>query len=446
MKINDEVILDIQDIGVNGEGVAFLNNKPVFVPFCLPTEKVQAVITKITDKYYIAKLTNVLIKSNNRIEPLCPYFYQCGGCSLQHLDYENQLKFKTNLVKQNIKKYANIDAKILPCISSENTYFYRNKLEFKIGKKSDLKNSYKLGFYKLNSNCIVPLITCKLCESWVDNVILCLNNYIKFVTENSKYYANFFDTISSVVVRYLGKNLTITFVTKSKQFLCKDFLINQLKIYFKNFNLLHNINTTSFQFGKTFKVLHGSISNNYQTLSVNHKISADSFVQVNEDIQNKIYKQVLNEVSTNANIVDAYSGAGLLSAIISKKAKKVLAVEIIENAVNDAKILLQNNGITNVEAICGDCAKILPKLLSSDTNYQVILDPPRSGCDKNIVDALSISTNIEKIIYISCASTTLARDLKILMQNGKYKIKYIQPFDMFPQTSHIETLLVLEKV
>lgn len=453
MQKNDELIVTIQNLGANGEGVAVLDDMPIFIPFALPNEKVKIKILKVLKNFCYAKLLEVLDSSKDRVEPKCPVFTKCGGCQLQHLDYAKQLEFKRELVANNFKKFANLSFDVSECEPSKNEYDYRNKLSLPVGvnyqKMGDkIIPQNVLGLYAINSNRIVPTNTCDITGEWCKELVCIALEYLEKSGEKS--FDNTMQTgnIKHLVARYLDGNLMLTVVSKLGKIKSPNLLIDLLKTKFQNFSLFVNTNSknTNVILSEKFELLYGSSTQKLNTYGINYEISPQSFLQVNFDIQNKIYQLVLDNIESNTQVINAYSGAGLLTAILSQKAKQVYGVEIAKSAHDNANKLALDNNIGNITNICADCAVEMPLLAKKLdlSNLMVVLDPPRKGCDERVLQSI-LEASPKTIIYISCNSATLARDVKLLMDSKQYKIDFIKPFDMFPQTRNVETVLKLSK-
>lgn len=445
MEKNENINATIINYGCNAEGVTKINGQTVFVPYSLIGENVEGVIIKANSKYGIAKITNIDNKSAERINPPCPYYTKCGGCQLQHTNYENALKIKTEIVQNAITNIGKINYHVPQTIASENEYHYRNKIAMPINPKTK-----KLGMYRLGSHNIIDIENCILQKDNITTLIETINHYLD-ITKNSIY-----DEITKkgllkgIVAREVDDSIMITIVINGDDLSDKDLLTHLLKSKFNNMGLSLNINKLNNNVILTDKFVnvYGLNSIEKTEFGITYNINNQSFMQVNDKVKTAMYQKIFEEIK-NDIVIDAYSGAGLLSAMISKNCKKVYGIEIVAAATKLANELKQKNKITNLTNINGDCANELPKILNKLTgnekeNLTIILDPPRKGCDKKVLDAI-LTASPSKIIYMSCDPSTLARDLNNLLTNGNYKIKFIQPYDMFPQTKHIETLAVLEK-
>ena len=418
--------LDVIDVGTNGKGVAKLQGLVYFVPFVNKGEKIVAKKLKIEKNYCECELVKVISPSKDRAKPVCKYFGSCGGCQLQHMNRESQLNFKTNEVYQTLAKNLGKNLNVLPCVGL-NEYGYRNKVNFTI------KNN-KLCFAGINKQ-FLEIDNCPLFVEDLSNIIKCVN---KFLSESEHNFI-------AVHFRCLKEVYQITFVSEQKKCVNMDLLINllqELKINFSlnvSFNSLKNssnITTETFcVFGK--KELENC------TFGITYNVLPSSFLQVNETIQNEIYNDINSAISSSNKVINAYGGAGVLSAMIAKKAGTVYSIEINKQASENCKKMIEKNKLKNIISICGDCKVEIPKIIDKNKISHIIFDPPRNGLNALILKEV-LKCEIENIIYLSCNIATLARDLKLLME--KYEIVKIQPYDMFPQTCHVETLVIFKKI
>ena len=427
----DEVIeLNINSLGVNGEGIARHEDVVIFVPNALPGEIVSAKIVETKKNFARAKVVDILKLSKQRKEPPCPFYGECGGCDLQHLCYEKQLEFKRNLVRGNLRKIAKTEAQVSECVASESEYYYRNKVSFPISEKG-------IGMFEENSNNIVSIKNCFIVGEWAKTLIEVFNDWFaksKILAYNRKTGKGI---LRHLVARCENNSLLVCIVATKMQ----DFggLVAQIATKFSNFGLFVNINSSSTAkiFSEKFVHIAGIKQINQTSFGLNYPVSIGSFEQVNPSVAEKIYKHVCAEISGKV-VVNAYSGAGLLSGILAKSAKKVIGIELDKNAHQNAEELKGRNKIANLTNICGDCAAELPKIHKFDA---IVLDPPRAGCDKKVIETIN-AVAPKKIVYISCDSATLARDVSRL---DGYKICSVTPYDMFPETHHVETVCVLVK-
>ena len=448
--------LFIDKLGMNGEGVArplrddvnideFDGNinkdlqKVTFVDFALAGEVIEAEMVAEKSKFCTAKLVEVIDNSADRTIAPCPYFTRCGGCNLQHLKYDKQLDFKQNLVKETLLKVGDIKYDVLPCNSSTQ-YGYRNKGVFPLGAE--------IGMFELNSHSIVPIDKCLLMN---DKINLTLNIVREWITKNNIKtfdFNTYKGLLKYLVVRSVGEQTLVCLVSTSSDVKHLDKLIDKLQVLGK-FGLYININNqkNSVILGRQYKFVAGIKSIKLNEFGVEYDIDVASFLQVNNEVKTKLYSEVIDNVSGGV-VIDAYAGAGLLSAIISKNVQKVYSVEIVPEASEKARQLIKVNNISNMEVINGDCTKILPNLIKKvqseiDINQKctIVLDPAHIGCSTEVIEAVKLA---EQIIYIACNPIALAKDLKVLQNT--HKIVKITPYDMFPNTKHVEVLAILQKI
>ncbi len=429
--------IDIIRYGANGEGVGIDNGKVIFVPYTLKDENVECEIIKDNKSYSVAKVVNINKKSPSRTKPVCPFYFECGGCNLQHINYDEQLKIKSNIVKNNLNKISNIKCDVNDTIKSDKQFFYRNHITFAVSKNG------KLGFFKNNSHDVVEIDKCYLVDENINKCIEIFNSY--FFDNNLKgfdFVKNNGD-IKQVDIKFVDNSFLITIVATVLELPNINNLCFRLNCLNKKYSIYLSLNkqNNTMIFGEKLKYIAGEKQLSFCEENIKSYISSYSFIQVNNYIKSKIYDKIKQFVKGDI-VVDAYSGRGVLSAIISTNAKKVYAIEIEESSCLDAKNILNTNNINNVECICGDCADVLPTI--NEKVDCIILDPPRKGVKDKVLKSV-IDFSAQKLIYLSCASNTLARDLKVLVNNGYYKIVLVQPYDMFPNTSNIETLVLLEK-
>ena len=461
---NDEFVGIVDRLGANGEGIIKNGEFIVFVPYTLPTEKIKYKILKVTKNYAFGKVLEVLVPADDRIREVCPVFGKCGGCQLQHFKYSAQLKFKSQLVSDCFKKIAGFDVKVKSTVKSVQEYEYRNKLQLPIGS---VNGETQIGFFAENSHRIVPVKNCYIHPSWGQKLIsairiFMLKNKISGYDEVSKT-----GLLRHVVCRETDNSFIITLVSTKAEIPHINDLIEELKSCFMNFSLYINVNSldTNVVFGDEFILKYGAPTYIDDFLGLKYEVGVQSFMQINTLVATKLYQNAVKllEPDEDTFVIDAYSGAGLMTAMFAKKAKCAFGIEIVPEAVKIADSLAKMNGLSDkMINKCGDCAKILPDMvkdLSSKGKVSVVLDPPRKGCDYSVIEAIK-SCEIDKIVYISCNPATLARDVGLLVGSlyydgneikkavdytPKYDITSIQPYDMFAQTKHVETLVCLTR-
>lgn len=408
MKLNEICETKILRLNNEGEGVGIIDNIVTFVKGALKDEVVKVKIDEIYKNYAKASIIEIVEKSIDRRIPICPYFDYCGGCNLMHMDYNDQLKFKKEKIESIFKKICNMDI-TLSSINSYNTLNYRNKVVFKV--KDD-----KIGFYRSKTNEIIDINECIISDKKINEVLLKLREFIKDNTDHK---------MTEVMIRVCNDEIMISINKLNDDY--KDEFI-------KLFNYLSSIYIS-------YELVHGVNSLNQKLNNLVFDVSPKSFFQVNPETAENLYNKVLSFINNSDTIVDLYSGTGTITMLLSKKARRVIGIEVVKDAVIDAKNNLLLNNIDNVEFICDKVENKIDTLkdLNVDT---LVMDPPRSGSDKKTLKSI-LEIEPKSIIYISCNPVTLARDINTLKEN--YEIKDISAFDMFPQTYHVETVCVLER-
>ncbi len=411
----------IFDYGMNGEGVGKIDGKIVLVENALVDEIVDIEIIEDNKNYSIGKINKHISTSPIRQYPICPYFNMCGGCQLQHMKYSEQLKFKTNHIIKTIKKITGLNVKVNDTVECHNIFNYRNKMSFSV-------NDNSCGLLKFNSNEIVEIDNCPLADNTINQVLKVFKAFIK---------SNNLDSIKNLVVRSIENQILVGVVT-TKHIDLRD-LLSTFCSHFNNIGLYEIINTRNDSVVLSGKVKHiGGIKNiKITNFGLTYFVDLLGFHQTNIDIQNKLYDKVLNLIDANSTVINGFSGQGLLSAILCKKAKKVIGIEINKSSHESAENLKKLNGLTNLKNICGDFYKHFKNEMKNANS--IILDPTKKGCGKNVMNEIN---GIENIIYISCNPIALCKDLNVMKDN--YTIEEITPFDMFPNTTSVETLVKLK--
>ena len=388
-------------------GIGIIDDIIVFIDYAIKDEVVKVKINKIFKNYAIGSIVEIIEKSKDRVEPICPYFFKCGGCDLMHIDYSKQLELKKEKVKSILKKICNIDIS-LDYINSYNTLNYRNKVVFKVDKN-------KIGFYEKKTNDLIDIDKCIISNNKINECLMKIRNFIKINNNHG---------ITEILIRVCNNEVMICIDNINNS--VKNNFIDQLKdvssIYINNKNI----------YGKAFLT---------QTLNeLNFSVSPKSFFQVNIDVTKNLYNKVLSYVNKSDVIVDLYSGTGTITTMLSKKAKKVIGIEVVKDAVKDAKNNIILNNVNNVEFICDKVQNKIDILKNLNIDI-IIMDPPRSGSDRKTLNSI-LNIEPKKIIYVSCNPVTLARDINILKE--KYMLKEINAYDMFLNTYHVECVCLLQ--
>ena len=424
--------IDIIRQGANGEGVGVSDEKIVFIPYALCGENVDAKVVEESTHFEVAQLEKINKASLSRVEPVCPYFKVCGGCDIMHASTSEQKVIKQQIVQNNLKKYANYNGKIQSLVVGDNLLNYRNHITFQVSENGTL------GFYEKDSHKFLEIKECKLANNVINNSISFINSYFFDNKLKGYNYKTKKGEIKQVDLKFVNDCLLITFVGVVKELPNIDNLFVRLNCLNVRYGIYISYNDKNSTIYGELKHISGIKEIEYIDQGIKCFVSPFSFMQINAEIKDKIYNKIYELVNGDI-IVDAYCGRGVLSCKLAKKVQKVYGIEIVSSAIFDAKQIAQNNNIKNIEFLCGDIKDMLQDIKIIDS---IILDPPRKGCEKQVLETI-LKKLPKQIIYLSCASNTLARDLKILSEN--YDIKFVEPYDMFPQTKHIETLCLLEK-
>lgn len=444
---NKEYIVDIIDNGFEGEGIAKIDGFIVFIPNGLKGEKVRILIVKVLSSHAFGKILEIIDKSDARIESDCTTYKRCGGCNLRHIKYEETLKMKQNAVQSLVNKTLKTKINVEETLGMENPYHYRNKAQYPVG--IDRHGKPAIGVFAKRTHEIIPIEECLIQNKETEKLAKFV---FDFVTKKN----------ISIYDEKTGKGLVRHIVTKiglkTNEIMCiivingrdipnEEKLVNEIKNNFENVKtIIKNINmkNTNVILGKENINLYGDGYIKDKLGEFVFKISPLSFYQVNPIQAKKLYEIGVEgaNITKNDIVFDLYCGIGTISLFMSKYAKKVYGIEIVEEAVEVAKENAKINNINNTEFIAGDVEKILDNLINRNNIIPdiVMVDPPRKGLDnKSIGNILKIKP--KKLVYISCNPATLVRDLSKLEE--KYNVEFIKPVDMFPFTSHVECVAVL---
>ena len=445
---NDDIELRIDSLGSEGQGVGRYEGMAVFVPFALPNELVKAHIIKVAKNYAVGKLIKVIEPSKVRREPRCSSFTRCGGCNLMHMDYAAQLEYKRDLVENAFARIAKIEGvHVENTIGMDEPYHYRNKAAFPFAM---VDGRMCFGFFAPRSHRLIPIDGCFIEQEPLYNVASAVHCWAE---END--IQPYDEETGSGTIRHVVSRITTSgdimavIVTKGRPKKLNK-LVDMLKERcegIKSIILNRNDEDTNVIFGRSYETLWGEDTLTENLCGFEFSVSAASFLQVNPVQTECLYAQVeafLPE-KDGFEAIDVYCGTGTISMILSKRAKHVTGIENIKPAVEDAARNAERNGAGNADFICADAAEALPELIEKGIRPDVIvIDPPRKGCDKAVLNAITGSA-VQRVIYVSCDPATLARDVRILVDGG-YSIQKVQPIDMFPQTAHVETVCLLSKL
>ena len=445
---NKEYVVDIIDNGFQGEGIAKIDGLTIFIPNAIKGEKIKILIVKVLSSHAFGKIIEIIKPSKYRVESDCPTYKRCGGCSLRHVEYKETLKMKQNAVQSLVNKTLNTKIQVQETEGMEYPYHYRNKAQYPVGLNKDGKPV--MGVFANRTHEIIPIDTCYIQNEQTEEIAKFIFNFL--VNNNISFYN---EKTQKGLVRHIVTKIGI----KTNEIMCiivingdsfpkENELVRDLKNKFPNIkSIIKNINTknTNVILGKENINLFGNgyitdVLENYK-----FKISPMSFYQVNPVQAEKLYNLGVKyaEITKNDIVFDLYCGIGTISLCMSKFAKKVYGVEIVEEAIEAAKENAKINNIENTEFIAGDVEKVLSNLIDNKKVIPdiIMVDPPRRGLDNTSVENIK-KVSPKKLVYISCNPATLMRDLAKL--EDIYEIKNIKPVDMFPYTSHVEVCSLLE--
>ena len=458
MKKDDQIVLTITDMGVDGAGIGKIDGMTFFVKDAVIGDTVLAKVMKLKKTYGYAKLLEVTVTSPYRVEPKCPLHRPCGGCQLQALSYDKQLEFKENKIRNNLMRIGGFSADeipMLPIIGAQNTYHYRNKAQFPVGR--DKSGNIVAGYYAQRTHSLIPVQNCFLGvpqnEEVMEAVLAWMRQYgIQPYDEQAGT-----GLVRHVLIRYgfSSKQLMVCLVINGRSIPKANPLIEKLVEIegMTSISISINEQRNNVIMGDTAQTLWGSDYIEDSIGGVKFQISPLSFYQVNPAQTEVLYSLVLEyaHLTGEETVWDLYCGIGTISLFLARKAKKVYGVEIIPQAVEDAKRNAEINHISNVEFFVGKAETVLPQFYGqADKDYEaggmlhpqvIVVDPPRKGCGVELLDTM-VKMQPERIVYVSCDPATLARDLKYLCGCG-YRMEKVRGADLFCQGVHVETVVQL---
>lgn len=451
MNKNDILTVKIEDMNETGEGIGKYEGYTLFVKDACLGDLVRARITKPKKNYAFARLEEILEASPFRVEPPCPVHRTCGGCQLQALSYEKQLEFKEKKVRDCLTRIGGFKAPVIkPIIGMENPLGYRNKAQFPFGVNKD--GRVITGFYAGRTHCIIENQGCLLGSEQNEEILSLIKEYME---ENG--VSVYDEKRGKGLVRHalirIGHHtgeIMVCLVINGKKLPYADRLISKLITVHGMTSILVNVNTanTNVILGKETECIWGKNKIVDRIGELSFEISARSFFQVNSVQTEKLYAKALEyaQLKDGDVVWDLYCGIGTISLFMAQQASKVYGVEIVEDAIRDARENAVLNGITNVEFFVGKAEEIVPEKMRSEGIRAdvIVVDPPRKGCEPELLEAL-IKISPRRIVYVSCSPSTLARDLKYLCSEG-YELVEATPCDMFGMSSHVETVCLLTKV
>ena len=443
-------VVDIVDIGQGGVGIGKFEGFTVFVDGGLVKDKIKVKITKSKKNYAVGDIVEIIEPSPYRVERKCSKeLKDCGGCQIQELDYQEQLNIKTNEVKQVISRIGKLeDVVVHPALGMEEPFRYRNKAQFPIQK---VDGSPVIGFYKKKSHDIIPTDQCIIQHDVNDKIIKIIKTYIR------AYKVSVYDEKTHTgVLRHLvtkvgftSKEVMVVLVANGRKLPYLNELASVLKENIPGFKtLVVNVNRekTNVILGNENRVIYGDGKINDNIGDLVFEISPLSFFQVNPVQTEVLYNKALEYAALGENdtVFDIYCGIGTISLFLAQRAKKVYGIEIVEEAIKDAKRNAEINNLDNVEFYVGKAEDVVTTMYKQGKRANVVVvDPPRKGCDEKVLDTI-VSMQPDRVVYVSCNPSTLARDLAYLNEKG-YKSLEVQPVDMFPHSVHIENVALIVK-
>lgn len=445
---NEKYVVDIIDNGFEGEGIAKIDGLTVFVPGSIKGEKCEILIVKVLASHAYGKIVNIIEKSENRKESDCATYKRCGGCSLRHMTYESTLKLKRQVVQNLVNKGLKKKVEVLETIGMENPYNYRNKAQYPVGLNSD--GQPEVGVFAQRTHTIIPIQTCLIQTEISQKIAKTILNFVKeknIQVYNEENQKGLLRHIVIKVGKYTNQVMCILVVNDSKfnqeqelvKLLCEKY--PEIKTIVKNIN---NKNTNVI-LGKENINLYGNGYIEDKLGEYIFKISPMSFYQVNPVQAEILYTTAINQANLDRNdiLFDLYCGIGTIGIFASKYVNKVYGIEIVPQAIEDAKENAKINDVKNIEFICGDVEVAFDELINKEkiVPSAIIVDPPRKGLDNKTVENIA-KIQPAKLVYISCNPATMVRDLAKL--EDIYNIKTIQPVDMFPWTNGVESITILE--
>ncbi|MCI9385917.1 MAG: 23S rRNA (uracil(1939)-C(5))-methyltransferase RlmD [Lachnospiraceae bacterium] len=456
---DDSVTLVVEDMGADGEGIGKIDGFTFFVKDALIGDKVEAKVMKVKKGYAYARLMRIVSPSPNRTEPRCPYHKQCGGCQIQALDYSAQLLYKEKKVRNNLMRIGGFSEKLLdsvmePIVGMEHPYHYRNKAQFPIG--TDKNGEIVTGFYAGRTHTIIPNTDCALGISENQSILETLINYMKRCNVKPYDEATGTGLVRHVLIRkgFTTGEIMVCAVINGEHLPQEDRLVEALRKIEGMASISININTqkTNVIMGGRCRTIWGSdtisdVIHMRDGEGITFAISPLSFYQVNPIQTERLYGIALDYAGLTGTetVWDLYCGIGTISLFMAKRAKQVYGVEIVEQAIHDARRNAVRNGINNASFYVGKAEEVLPHLYEKEGIHAdvICIDPPRKGCDSACLETIR-KMMPDRIVYVSCDSATLARDLKYLCANG-YELRRARAVDLFGHTVHVEVACCLQR-
>lgn len=449
LKKNDVLTGQVVDLTHEGHGVVKIDRYPIFIPNTLIDEKIEYKVIKVKKNFAIGKLIKVITESDARVEPPCIYYYKCGGCQLQHMSYQAQLNMKKEQVVNLFHRKAKFTNTVIKdTVGMEDPWRYRNKSQIPVGLSKDQQPI--MGFYRQRSHDIIDMESCLIQDQQHQQVMNDLKQLISELNISVYNEKTKKGLLRHLVVRtgHYTNQLMIILVTNGKAFKQAESLVDALVRKYPNVtSIKQNINDahSNVIMGPQSITLYGEEEIEDQLSEVTFNISDQSFYQINSHQTEKLYQQALDyaQLTGDEIVLDTYCGIGTIAIYMAENARHVYGVEVVPSAINDANQNATKNQLENTTFVCGKAEEVILKWKAEGIRPDVVMvDPPRKGCDETFLETI-LELNPKRIVYISCNPSTQQRDAHIL--NHQYDLKEITPVDMFPQTTHIETVTLFER-
>jgi 23S rRNA (uracil-5-)-methyltransferase RumA len=449
LQKDQTILLTIKRLGINGEGIGYYKRKAVFVPGLIPPEEAIVRITDAKKNYATGEIVNIRIKAAKRTKPFCKHYYQCGGCQTQHITYDEQLLLKAEMLEQTIERYTGLtreDITINDMVGMNSPHHYRHKAQMPV---ENTKHGLTTGLYKPQSNDLVPILECPVHTDHINIVnqkvleICDANEIYAFDPKTMRGLLRYIVTRESHKTGEIQVTLVITIFNKVL-FKVAEEIAKISNVVSVGISKNHDKQSVEI-FGQDVEILAGKDYIEEGIGDIIYELKPKAFYQLNPSQAIKMYTHVksLLDFKTDQTIVDAYCGAGAISLYLAPYAKKVIGIDRSEESIYSALHNKKKNKFNHVEFEIGDTHEVLKRLYDKGLTPDVLIfDPPRSGLDNKTLDVI-MRKPINKIVYVSCNPSTLAKNLKVLLK--KYNMSSITPFDMFPQTAHIESVTLLTK-
>ncbi|MBQ9698281.1 MAG: 23S rRNA (uracil(1939)-C(5))-methyltransferase RlmD [Acidaminococcaceae bacterium] len=444
-----EMELEITGLGSSGEGVGRFKDIAVFVPGALPGETVKASADFVKKNFVNGRLLEIVKASPDRVAPVCPVYKECGGCQLQHLSYDAELKEKRKQVEAALERIGHLrDIKVMPTIGSASPLYYRNKMQFPVAGK---KGKLQIGCFALNTHRVIDVGDCCIQKQKNNEIAAVVRQWMN----QFRITAYDEDNRTGIVRHVMGRvgvhtgEVMVCLVTAQDNVPHLKDLARMLKAAIPGVkSVVQNVNkrSTNVILGEKTKLIAGSPTIKDKIGPLKFNISAQSFFQVNSEQAEKLYNTALEfaDLKGKETVVDLYCGTGTITLFMARKARQALGIEIVPSAIRDAKKNAMANHIDNADFLLGDAAVEMPKLAAEGLRPDVvILDPPRAGCEERVLAAI-VTVKPARVVYVSCNPATLARDLAYLHEHG-FTINKVQPCDMFSRTHHVECVVQLSQ-